>query len=305
MATEENLTRRIAAIDVGTNTVMCLVADVYPDGRLEVLADEERFARLGAGVDETGRLTEDAMDRVLARLAECKSTAERFNVETIVIGATSASRDAANTDELIRRVNDELGLDYRVLSGEEEAELSFRGALAMVPGMSEACVLDVGGGSTEIIAGEVGEIRYQISLDIGSVRLSERFFSSQPPSTREIQQAEREVRAVLDTIPHDTLNGLPLIEGGGTARVLTSLTGADQHSPDIPWHVVREWRDLLLAMSGDEIRALNPSIFTGREDIAGAALLILESVMRCFGYMTFIAGEGGLRHGLALQSVEW
>ena len=305
MATVPNLARRIAAIDVGTNTVMCLVADVHPDGRLDVLADEERFARLGEGVDEIGRLTETAMDRVVARLAECKATAERYNAEGIVVVATSASRDATNTRELIRRVWDELRLDYRVISGEEEADLSFRGALAMVPGASEACVLDVGGGSTEIIVGGVGEIRYRISLDMGSMRLTERFFSSQPPSTREIHQAEREVRAGLETIPHDTLDGLLLIEGGGTARVLASLTGADRRSPVIPWHLVREWRGLLLAMSADEIRALNPSIFTGRENIAGAALLILEDVMRCFGFMTFVAGEGGLRHGLALQNAEW
>ena len=304
MATEQNLARRIAAIDVGTNTVMCLVADVHPDGCLEVLADEERFARLGEGLGETGRLTDAAMDRVLACLAECKTTAERLGVETIIIGATSASRDATNIEELIRRVNDELGLDYRVLSGEEEAELSFRGALAMVPGTSEACVLDVGGGSTEIVAGGVGEIRYRISLDIGSVRLTERFFSSQPPSTREIQQAEREVRAVLESIPHDTLAGLPLIEGGGTARVLASLMGANEPAPTIPHRVVREWRGRLLAMSPGEVRALNPSILTGREDIAGAALLILDVVIQRFGFEAFIAGQGGLRHGIALLNGE-
>ena len=296
--------KRIAAIDVGTNTVMCLVADVHPDGRLDVLADEERFARLGEGLDETGRLTEDAMDRVVARLAECKSTAERFHAETIVIGATSASRDATNTDELIRRVNDELGLDYHVLSGEEEAELSFRGALAMVPGMSQACVLDIGGGSTEIVAGEEGAIRFQTSMNVGSVCLTEQFFSSSPPSAVQIRRAESALDAVLKMIPGHSFAGLPLIEGGGTARVLAFLVGAGELAPAIPHRVVRAWRDRLLEMSSDEVRALNPSILTGREDIAGAALLILDAVMQRFGFEAFIAGPGGLRHGIALLNGE-
>ena len=304
MATEQNHARRIAAIDVGTNTVMCLVADVLPDGSLEVLADEERFARLGEGVDETGRLSEASMDRVVARLAECKTTAERFDAETIVIGATSASRDATNTEELIRRVNDELGLDYRVLSGEEEAELSFRGALAVMPGMSEACVLDVGGGSTEIVAGEGGAIRFRISMDVGSVRLTEQFFLSTPPSAVQIRRAERTLDAVLGMISRDSLAGLPLIEGGGTARVLASLIGAGEPAPTIPRRVVREWRDRLLTMSPDKVRALNPDMLAGREDIVGAALLILDAVMQRFGFDAFIAGQGGLRYGLALLNGE-
>ncbi|MCH7637906.1 MAG: exopolyphosphatase [Bacteroidetes bacterium] len=304
MATEQNHARRIAAIDVGTNTVMCLVADVLPDGSLEVLTDEERFARLGEGVDETGRLSEASMDRVVARLAECKTTAERFDAETIVIGATSASRDATNTEELIRRVNDELGLDYRVLSGEEEAELSFRGALALVPGTSEARVLDVGGGSTEIVVGEDGAIRFRTSMDVGSVRLTEQFFLSTPPSAVQIRRAERALDAVLGMISRDSLAGLPLIEGGGTARVLASLIGAGEPAPTIPRRVVREWRDRLLTMSPDKVRALNPDMLGGREDIAGATLLILDAVMQRFGFEAFIAGQGGLRHGLALLNGE-
>ena len=125
---------------MGTNTVLCLVANVHPDGRFDVLADEERFARLGERVDATGKLADAAMDRVLVCLAECKAVAERLDAKSIVIGATSASRDATNTDELISRVRAELALDYRVLSGDEEAKLSFRGALAMVPGVFKACL---------------------------------------------------------------------------------------------------------------------------------------------------------------------
>lgn len=296
--------RRVAAIDVGTNTVMCLVADVHPDGRLEVVADEERFARLGEGVDKTGRLTQAAMDRVVARLAECKSTAERFGAKLLVIGATSASRDATNTDLLIRRVRKELGLDYRVISGDEEATLGFRGALAMAQGVSEACVLDVGGGSTEFMAGALAEIQYCASLNMGSVRLTERFFPNQPPSAEQILRAEREVRSVLGAIPPGAFTGLQLIESGGTARVLATLLKTVEPAPVIPHHEVRAWRDRLLAMSSEAIRALNPGTMAGREEIVAAAMLILDAVMDRFGFRTFIAGQGGLRHGIALQTMD-
>ncbi|MDX1420174.1 MAG: hypothetical protein R3181_09420, partial [Rubricoccaceae bacterium] len=147
---------RVAAIDVGTNTVLCLVADVEPGGRLSVVADEERFARLGEGVDATGRLTDAAMDRALDGLAASRATAARLGAERIVVGATSASREAANRDALAARVEATLGLRYRVLTGEEEARLTFRGTLALVPEVEEAVVLDIGGGSTEVGGGGAG-----------------------------------------------------------------------------------------------------------------------------------------------------
>ncbi|MDX1439472.1 MAG: exopolyphosphatase, partial [Rubricoccaceae bacterium] len=158
--------RRIAAIDVGTNTVMCLVADVSQDGALTVVADEERFARLGEDVDANGAFTEAAMDRVLDRLDEAKRTVHDLECEHLVIGATSASREASNVGALVHRVREELGLEYRVLTGEQEAEFTCRGTMSMVPDLREAFVLDIGGGSTEIILWRRGAVLFQTSLDI-------------------------------------------------------------------------------------------------------------------------------------------
>ncbi len=294
---------RVAAIDVGTNTVLCLVADVAPTGRLTVLADEERFARLGAGVDATGRLSVAAMDRVLDRLTASKATAERFGAELIVIGATSASRDAENVDVLIERVRRELGLDYRVRSGEDEALLAFRGTLAMVPGVEAACVLDVGGGSTEVVVGRAGEApAFRLSLGVGSVRLTERCFAALPPSAAGIAEAEALVDAALAAVPEPVLRGLPLVEGGGTARVLTRLAEIGGEAPTVPASVVRSWRDRLLALSPPAVRALAPDVLTGREDVTGTAALILDVVMRRFGFDAFVASPGGFRHGLALEA---
>lgn len=294
---------RIAAIDVGTNTVLVLVADVAPDGTLTVLADEERFARLGEGVDAHGHLTEAAMDRVLDRLAASKATAERLGAERVVIGATSASRDARNGNVLVERVQRELGLDYRIRSGQEEALLTFEGALALVPGVDAACVLDIGGGSTEWVLGRAGAApTYRISLDIGSVRLTERCFSTLPPSGAERRAATALVDAALDAIPDGLPQGHVLVEGGGTARVLTVLAGLPGGAPSVPASVVEAWCERLLSLPPSEVLALAPDVLAGREDVTGTAALILDTVMRRFGFDAFIASPGGFRHGLALEA---
>jgi exopolyphosphatase/guanosine-5'-triphosphate,3'-diphosphate pyrophosphatase len=283
--------------------VLCLVADVRPGGRLGVVADEERFARLGEGVDAAGLLSEAAMARALDRLAAARATAERLGAERIVIGATSASRDARNADVLAARVRHALALDYRVLTGEEEARLTFRGTLAMVPEIAEACVLDLGGGSTEVAVGRRGEApRFRTSLAVGSVRLTERFFTSLPPEAGAVEAAERAVEAALAAVPEAAVRGLPLVEGGGTARVLSALTGAEGLAPAIPYADVRAWRDRLLAMRPEAVRALRPDLLAGREDVTGAAVLILERIMHRLGFAAFVASPGGLRHGLALEA---
>src|SRR5690606_15103170 len=197
------------------------------------------------------RLTDAAMARALDRLAASAATAARWGAGRVVVGATSASRDARNVGVLAARVRERLGLDYRVLSGEEEALLTFRGALAMVPGITEACVLDVGGGSTEVVAGRRdAPPRFRVSLDVGSVRLTERFFTLLPPAAAAVREAEAAVR------------GLPLVEGGGTARVLAALAGVEGDAPAIPLATVRAWRDRLLGMAPEAVRALAPDLLT-------------------------------------------
>lgn len=291
---------RIATIDVGTNTVMCLVADVLPNGELSVLADEERFARLGEGVDAAGKLSPEAMSRVIDRLQKSKETADRFGVDRILIGATSASRDATNTPELIKRVQAELGLDYQVLSGEEEAELTCRGALSGVPRLSKACILDIGGGSTEIAVWENGDMIFRESMDVGSVRLTERFFETNPPSAFSLAQAASFARANLSKLRLPSLAGLSLVEGGGTARALVSAMGLTDPAPEISAIVVTDWLKRFSMLTPSEIRELHPTALTGREDVSTAALLILATVMEELGFETFIASRSGLRHGMIL-----
>ena len=295
---------RVCAIDVGTNTVVSVVADVDGDA-LTVLADEERFARLGQGVDASGRLAPDAMDRVLDRLAGAKATADRLGAERVVIGATSASRDAQNVGVLRDRVRDELGLDYRVLPGVEEAALSFRGALALLPGVDGAAVADVGGGSTELVAGtRAGGVAYRTSLDVGSVRLTERHFAERPPAPPAVEAAERDVAAALATADLDALRGRPLVATGSVAKLVARLAGVVGAPPVVPAAVLGEWRHRLLGLTPAEALALAPDRLAGREDVAATSVLVLAAVVRALGAEGYVATPGGLRHGLALQAAE-
>ena len=290
---------RLCAIDVGTNTVMSVVADVA-DGRLTVVADEERFARLGQGVDASGRLAPEAMDRVLDRLGAAVATAERLGAERVVIGATSASRDAANVGDLQDRVRRELGLDYRVISGAQEAEASFRGALALLPAFDAALVVDIGGGSTEVARGtRAAGVTDRQSVDVGSVRLTERHFAERPPSPDAVARAQADAVRALAAVAFDK-GDVPLVATGSVGRLVGRLVGADP----VPAAAVQAWRDRLLALTPAQALAVAPDVLAGREDVAAAALLLLHAALARFGAGAYVPTDGGLRHGLALAAAE-
>ena len=291
---------RICAIDVGTNTVMSVVADVTA-GRLEILADEERFARLGQGVDASGRLAPEAMDRVLDRLAGAVATAERLGAERVVIGATSASRDAANVGELQERVRAELDLDYRVISGAHEARLSFRGALALLPDLPTALVVDIGGGSTEAALGtRAGGVESRQSVDLGSVRLTERHFGDRPPPPDAIACAEADAGQSYAGIGFERPPDVPLVATGSVGRLVARLADAEH---EVPLQAVETWRDRLLGLTPAQALAVAPDALAGREDVAASALLLLASVLVRFRAESYVPTTGGLRHGLALEAV--
>lgn len=304
---------RICAIDVGTNTVQSVVADVTAAGGFEIVADEERFARLGQGVDAARRLAPEAMDRAVACLRAAQATAERLGAEAVVIGATSASRDASNVGDLVARVRDELGLDYRVLPGEQEAALSFRGALARWPDApgGPVVVVDVGGGSTEIALGTAAAgVSSRTSLDVGSVRLTERRFAARPPAADSVAEARADVTRAFAAVPgaiaEAVAAGAPVVATGSVSRLLARLAGFDTSEgappPHVPIAAVAEWSERLLALTPEETLALDPAALAGREDVAAASVLVLRTVLEALGAVQYVTTRGGLRHGLALAA---
>jgi exopolyphosphatase / guanosine-5'-triphosphate,3'-diphosphate pyrophosphatase len=291
---------RIATVDLGTNTILLLVADVEPPARLAPVTEVERFVRLGEGVDASGRITAVAVDRVMAALAEYVRLAHASGAAIVTIAGTSASRDAGNVVDLARRIREVHGLDFEVISGHDEALWAFRGALAAYPDIPEACVLDVGGGSTELVWGPAGDgLPERVSLDIGSVRLTERFFADLPPGADVVERAEAVTREHLGRVA--VRPGLPLVGTAGTVAALARLATPRQPGQPLPADTVRAWRDRLLSLSAEEVRALDPEIMTGRADVIAAGVLIVAAVMDHLGAEMLLPSPYGLRHGLALR----
>ncbi|PEN13602.1 exopolyphosphatase [Longibacter salinarum] len=313
---------RIAAIDVGTNTAQLLIADVTGK-RIERLHVAERFVRLGEGVDATGRISKAALRRLGDVLRDHRSVAEAHEVDQFVVCATSASRDATNRDEVIRFVRDETGLPYEILSGEEEATWSFAAATAPFRDVHAGClVVDVGGGSTELVAGTnpsghtpnaERSISARVSLNIGCIRLTERCFTSQPPAPNDISFARNAIDSALE---HATLiassrndGALTVIGTAGTASALALVdTGPDSTidplngSPHtLTSERVRHWREDVLRRSPEEVLALHPKAMEHRATVFPVGVMILDAVLEQTGASVLHVSPYELRHGLILR----
>jgi exopolyphosphatase / guanosine-5'-triphosphate,3'-diphosphate pyrophosphatase len=324
----EPAARRVAAIDCGTNSIRLLVADVDPvhqtltdiDRRLEIV-------RLGQGVDATGRLAPDALGRTLSALREYARIIAASQVSAVRMVATSATRDASNAADFTRGVLDVLGVAPEVLTGDEEARLSFAGATAEFGSMKEAAeppaapylVLDIGGGSTEFVvggetvggAGEPGDGMSAISMNIGCVRMTERHLHADPPSAEQIAAAATDIDAALTTAAEKvdiarakTLAGLA---GSVTtvAAIALGLPGYDAmriHHSRISAARVHEVTTQLLAQTRAE-RAAIPSMHPGRIDVIGGGALVLDRVMERFGFPEVVVSEHDILDGIAWSLV--
>jgi exopolyphosphatase/guanosine-5'-triphosphate,3'-diphosphate pyrophosphatase len=286
---------RVAAIDCGTNSIRLLVADVTEafDGRKELrdLHREMRIVRLGKGVDATGRLDPEALERTRAALVDYAVAARRKGAERVRMVATSATRDAANREDFFAMVRDTLGVDAEIITGDEEARLSFVGAVGdLEPDDGPFVVTDVGGGSTEVVVGElrdgVAEVTAAKSVDMGSVRLTERCLPSDPPSESEIAAA----RAVAAEVLSAAFAAVP-VEGVrtwvGVAGTITSLSAIAQelpaydreqvHHSTLTREELHRVADLLVHSSRSE-REKHGSLHPGRVDVIGAGSLVVQAL---------------------------
>ena len=302
---------RIASIDIGTNTILLLIADIAADGTLAVVRDEQVIARLGKGVDANRRITAETFTRVIGLLQKFKATAEANGATNVVASGTSALRDASNGAELVRDVKSRIGLEINVLSGQEEAELTYRGAVSeflRTPGAQRSyAVLDIGGGSTELTIGEEGAVLRKASLNVGALRLTERLLKTSPPSAPAISQAVSEVRSWISTLPRL----LPSTHLIGVAGTVTTLAAIDLNLPvydpkRVSGHFIRLemieqiFEKLLTKSVGEMIRTF-PQIQLGRADILLAGIIVLIEALKRFGVRGITTSDRGLRYGLALR----
>ncbi len=274
---------RVAAIDCGTNSIRLLVTDLA-DGTATELVREMRIVRLGQGVDATGRLAQEAIDRTLQATREYAELIAMLGADRIRFCATSAARDAENADDFSAAVESILGVRPQVLTGEEEAQASFVGATRDLE-PQRALVVDVGGGSTELVVGEGADVEWSTSLDIGSVRLTERHLPSDPPRVAEITAAMNHLDGVL--APAGAALA-PVASVVGVAGTVTTVAAHALELPSYDRHAIHGARlgvDALRSaclslaqMSVADRRAL-PFMHPGRADVIGGGALVLDRVL--------------------------
>jgi exopolyphosphatase / guanosine-5'-triphosphate,3'-diphosphate pyrophosphatase len=323
---------RVAAIDCGTNSLRLLIADVDPGaGRLEDLARRMEIVRLGQGVDATGRLAPDALARTFRVLENYAGAIQRASATLVRMVATSATRDAANAGEFVAGVIKILGVAPEVLSGDEEARLSFTGATAeLAPALTPAhgepapdvaerlaelpppyLVVDIGGGSTEFVAGAEGPDAAHpvaaLSVDVGCVRLTERHLHDDPPRPAQISAAAADVEAALDVVAAKvpvagarTLIGLAgsVTTVAGIALRLPGYDPARIHHAVIPAARVHEVTEALLGQTREQ-RAAIPVMHPGRVDVIAGGALVLDRIMTRFGFADVVASEHDILDGIA------
>ncbi|MDI2128800.1 Ppx/GppA phosphatase family protein [Yinghuangia seranimata] len=304
---------RVAAIDCGTNSIRLLVADLDPEtGALKDLDRRMEIVRLGQGVDKTGRLAPEALERTFAAGRVYKQLIDALGVgpDRLRFVATSASRDAENREEFRSGVRELFGVEPEVVSGDEEANLSFSGATRELTGEAGPAqpylVVDIGGGSTEFVLGG-DHVEAARSVDIGCVRMTERHLHDDPPTAEQVAAAKADIEAAVDhaaeAVPLDRARTLVGLAGSVTtvAGIVLNLPEYDStriHHARLTRDQVRAVTERLLSMTHDE-RAAIPVLHPGRIDVIGAGALVLLTIMERIGADEVVVSEHDILDGIA------
>ena len=300
------MTAPVAAIDCGTNSVRLLIT---ADGKTQIVR-LMRITRLGKGVDATGRLDPEAIERTLAVLREYREVIDQHGATRIRMAATSASRDASNRDDFFHAAKEILGVMPEVISGEEEGRLSFLGATAdLDPALGPFLVCDIGGGSTEFVLGTT-EAESTISVDMGCVRMTEAWLHHDPPTAEELSQA----LSVIDIYLDDVLREIPEL---GSAQTFVGLAGTVSNTASVELGLAEYDREQIhhlvltrpavedvfrtLATESIKERKENPGLEEQRADVIVGGLCVLVATMRKFGLVECLVSESDILDGLAMS----
>jgi exopolyphosphatase / guanosine-5'-triphosphate,3'-diphosphate pyrophosphatase len=300
--------RRFGFIDIGTNTILCLIAELKSDGGFDVIDDLAEITRLGQGVDRQGRISPEGEERSLQVLRYYLGRCRRLNVEEIVAVGTSALRDARNSAEVRARFKEQLGFEVRLISGNEEAAYSF---LAVQKGLAlagqELLVVDVGGGSTEFIRGNTAGVSQAVSINLGTVRLTEQFLHSDPVRKDECEKMIRAIEKELARLPDSWLKDGPALTLVGIAGTFTTLSAverkllryahAEVHGSRLTLSEVRRQMALFQGKTIEERKAI-PGLEPKRADVMLAGAILIERIMTTFHTERVIVSDQGVRYGL-------
>ncbi len=308
MTSDPTSLKRVASVDIGTNTILLLIAKVE-GGRIHPLFEIETVARLGEGVQKNGILLKEAMDRGFQTLSQYLKRCREMEVQEIFAAGTSALREAKNSEEFLKLIKEKLDLSIDVIAGEEEAQLSFLAVAKDLHGEENPIlVVDVGGGSTEFILGKGNQINQWISLPLGSVRFTEQFLRSDPVQKKESKMMEKRIRELLVNIPHSK-ESLSMVAVGGTATALASVEqGLEEFIPEKIHHFVLEKEalknQLLLYQSKTvEERKKIPGLSAARADVILAGGRILYLAMEELNCPSVLISGHGVRYGLLYKKL--
>ncbi len=300
--------RRSAFIDIGTNTILCLIAEIRDTGRFRVLDDLGEITRLGEGVDRTGLISPEGERRSFEVLERYRDHCKSLGVEEIIAVGTSALRDAKNSSAVRTRFHDKLGIDVRVISGDEEAAYSF---LAVGRGLSldgkELLVIDIGGGSTELIQGNESGVCHAISIDLGTVRLTERYLHSDPVGADEVDQMTAAIDREMSLAAERGIRAKSAVTLVGIAGTFTTLAAIEKKLERYSHSQVHG-----AILTADEVRrqigVLQQSTIAERKrmiglepkraDVIFAGACLIDRIMRLWQSDTVIVSDQGVRFGL-------
>ena len=307
--------KRVGAVDIGTNSVRLLVAELdgssARDAKLVPLDRRMRITRLGQGVDRTRALAPEAIGRTTAVLREYRGALDEYGVTAVRATATSAARDSSNRDEFFTAAHDALGVTPELLSGEEEAALSFLGATADLDAPAPYLVVDIGGGSTEFVLGTDAP-NGLVSLDMGCVRISEQYLHSDPYAPEELSNAVAAVRDLVAEVPRvvpGAADAATLVGLAGTVTTVAAVElGIPEYDPE-QIHHFRLTRDAAedvfrtLAIETAEQRAHNPGLEPGRVDVIVGGAAVLVGIFRVLDFDEMLVSEADILDGLVRSQV--
>lgn len=307
--------KRVAAVDIGTNSVRLLVAQVDGasprDAKVVPVDRRMRITRLGQGVDTTRALAPEAIERTVAVLREYRAALDEHGVTEMRATATSAARDSSNRDDFFAAARDALGVTPELLSGEEEAALSFLGATADLDAPAPYLVVDIGGGSTEFVLGTDAPTGL-VSLDMGCVRITEQYLESDPPAPEELSNAVAAVRDLVADVPRvipGATEAATLVGLAGTVTTVAAVElGIPEYDPEKIHHFVLT-RDAAedvfrtLATENAEQRAHNPGLEPGRVDVIVGGTAVLVGIFRVLGFDRMLVSEADILDGLVRSQV--
>lgn len=294
---------KVAALDLGSNTFLCLIAEVESSGRITVLADSAEVVRLGQGVAQNGEIAEEALDRARACLLRFKDLIAQHQPLKILGVATAATRKASNGHRLLE-IGKQLGLPIQIISGEREAELSYQGAVAGNLETARTLVVDIGGGSTELIFGLHEKIQWRQSVEVGVVRLREAMVADFPISLKtrlEIERKIDEVFSVLALPPHLEIDRVLAVAGTPTTLAAAALGKFDSELVDgyqFSQLDLLTWLDRLCALRPEQIEN-QFHVPKGRSDVLAVGIMILLSVLKLINIQQLSVSVRGLRYGVA------